>query len=195
MRKAILIHGWGDEAEFRNLNVPTASNCHWFPWVSKRLTVAGVHTVAIEMPESYYPRYEVWKRELERFELDEETTLVGHSCGGGFIVRYLSEEDVRVKKVVLVAPWLGVETEKFKAGEFVGEFFGFEIDRGLARKTVDGVVLMESTNDLEVVNESVGILKGAVDGMKVVTLEGRGHFNYKDMGTFEFPELVEEVLG
>ncbi|MCL2444725.1 alpha/beta hydrolase [Candidatus Saccharibacteria bacterium] len=192
MKKAILIHGWGDREEFDNLEIPTASNCHWFPWVSKRLMVAGVHAVAIEMPNSYYPEYEVWKKELERFELDKETVLVGHSCGAGFLVRYLSEEDVRVRKVVLVAPWLGIKYEWTEP--FDQEFFEFEIDRDLVEKTVDGVVLVESTNDMPQINESVEVLKEKVDGMRVVKLEGCGHFILKHMETEEFPELVEEVL-
>jgi len=186
---AILIHGWGDREEFYRADLPTASNSHWFLWLTKQLMIRDIHTVALEMPNSYYPEYGVWKRELERFEVDEDTVLVGHSCGAGFIVRYLSEEAVKVGKVVLVAPWIGV----MEGGEDFDEgFFDFEIDGGLVEKTA-GVTLMESSNDMRVVNESVEILKRKIEGMRVVTIEGAGHFCKRD-GYEEFEELLEEVL-
>ena len=196
MRKVLLIHGWGDKKEFYNTEIPTASNAHWFPWLSKQLMVRDIHAVAIEMPRSYYPEYEVWKKELERFELDEETMLVGYSCGGGFIVRYLSENDVKVGKVVLVAPWMGIMDDSEEGWEdaFDKTFFEFEIDRRLAERTA-GVVLMESTNDMPQVKESIEKLKRGIDGMKVMTLEDRGHFTFRDMGTVEFPELLETLVG
>jgi predicted alpha/beta hydrolase family esterase len=83
MKKALLIHGWASKKEFYDPDFPTGSNSHWFPWLSKQLIIKDIHTVAIEMPNGYYPEYDVWKRELERFEIDEDTTLIGHSCGGG----------------------------------------------------------------------------------------------------------------
>ena len=195
MKKAILIHGWLNREEFYNPKYPSASNSHWFPWLSKQLMIRDIHTVAIEMPNSFYPEYEVWKKELERFDLDEDTILVGHSCGGGFIVRYLSENDIKVNKVVLVAPWMGVmnSDDEKKDIPFDWTFFDFEIDKNLIKKTA-GVTLIESTNDVSTVQESTKILKESIDGMKVLTFADKGHFTLKHLGTEEFPELLQEVL-
>lgn len=191
MKKALLIHGWGEKKEYYNPNLPTASNSHWFPWLSKQLMIRNIHTVAIEMPNSYYPEYEIWKRELERFELDKNTILIGHSTGAGFIVRYLSENNVQVGKVILAAPWLGIS---FNDGEpFDKTFFDFQIDKNLAQKTAS-ISLVESTNDMPQIQESVKILKDSIDNMKIITLENKGHFTFEDLGTVEFPELLEEVL-
>jgi predicted alpha/beta hydrolase family esterase len=105
MQNAILVHGWAEEDELYDSQYPTASNSHWFPWLSKQLMIRDIHTVAVEMPNAPYPVYEQWKKEFERFEVHENTTLVGHSCGGGFLIRWLSENaDVKVANVVLVAP-------------------------------------------------------------------------------------------
>lgn len=83
-KQALLIHGWGNKKEYYSPSVPTASNSYWFPWLSKQLMIRDTHTVSIEMPNSYYPEYEIWKKELERFLLDENTILIGHSYGGHF---------------------------------------------------------------------------------------------------------------
>lgn len=55
MKNAILIHGWASKQEFYNPLCPTASNSHWFPWLSKQLMIRDIHTVAVEMPNGYYP--------------------------------------------------------------------------------------------------------------------------------------------
>lgn len=90
-RNAILVHGTCNKEEYYSEKYPTPSNSHWFPWLSKQLIILDIPTVAVEIPDSYMPDYSVWKREFERFNINSETILIGHSCGGGFLVRWLSE--------------------------------------------------------------------------------------------------------
>lgn len=190
MNQAILIHGWNTKEEFFDPSRPTASNDHWLPWLSKQLMVRDIHTVALEMPQGYYPRYDVWKRELERFDITEDTVLVGHSCGGGFLVRWLSENDVKVGKVVLVAPWLGDDSGDEPFDE---SFFEFAIDSEINKKT-KGITLISSTNDMDSVQRSVTTLRTELKGIKYVELENKGHFTLNALGTEEFPELLHEIM-
>lgn len=196
MRHAFLIHGWVDKEEFYNQKYPTASNSHWFPWLSKQLIVRDIHAVALEMPKGYYPEYEIWKKELERYEINQDTILVGHSCGGGFIVRYLSENNIKVNQVVLVAPWMGIfdGNEKKEEDSFDKSFFEFTIDKNLANKA-NKITLFESENDVTGVKKSCEIIKNTIDGIEVRTFKDKGHFTLKSLGTEEFPELLEEIVG
>ena len=148
MKTAIIIHGYFTKEEFFDVKRPAPSNDHWFPWIQKQLLIKGILTQTPEMPNSYAPEYEKWKNFFEQFHLDEETILIGHSCGGGFLIRWLSEHDVKVGKVVLVAPWLDPGNKE------VGDFFRFTIDPNLASKT-SGLTLIYSTDDAESVIESV----------------------------------------
>lgn len=190
MKNAILIHGWNTKKEFFDPEKPTASNDHWFPWLTKQLMVKDIHTVALEMPNGYYPEYATWKHELERFDITSETVLVGHSCGGGFLVRWLSETDKKVGKVVLVAPWLGYGTDNEPFDE---TFFRFVIDPTLASKT-DGLTLISSTNDMPGVQQSVRELRATLTSIHYLELEDKGHFTRTSLGTDAFPELLEEIL-
>ena len=95
-----------------------------------------------EMPTSYSPNYEAWKKEFERFDINENTILVGHSCGAGFLIRYLSENNIKVNKVALVAPWLNVKHEE----DF--DFFNFEIDKNIINKTKD-LKIFHSKDDMD----------------------------------------------
>lgn len=191
MKNALLIHGWNTKEEYYDPSRPTASNDHWFPWLTKQLVLNDINTVSIEMPNGYYPQYEIWKKEFERYDITPETILVGHSCGGGFLLRWLSEEDVKVGKVVLVAPWLGYEAENY--GPFDAEFFAFELDSSLTRNT-ESLHLFISKDDESSIYRTVDDIKNRVSDIVYHEFEDKGHFVLSSLGGPEFPELAEELL-
>lgn len=187
MKTAILIHGRPDREEFFDLKMPASSNCHWLPWLQKKLLLNGVLAQTPEMPAAFEPDYQKWKWMFEQFEIDEETILVGHSCGGGFLVRWLSENNIKVGKVVLVAPWLDPDQE------MGNNFFDFEIDENLVEKT-DKLVVMYSLDDFPDIIESVNILKSKLKNAEFVEFRDKGHFCFDDLETEEFPELLECLI-
>lgn len=187
MKTAIIIHGYNDESEYRDLSRPAASNDHWFPWLQRQLLLAGIEAQTPEMPGFFEPNYERWKEMLERFTPDEETILVGHSCGGGFLVRWLSENNIKVGKVVLVAPWLDPE----KAID--PEFFNFEIDPDIRSKTA-GLTIMYSTDDMAEVSASIDILKAKLRNVEFKEFKDKGHFVLNSLKTDQFPELLSILL-
>ncbi len=187
-KNAILIHGAGSEDEYYSDQYPTLSNSHWLPWLSKQLMILNIPTVSLEIPNAYMPDYVVWKKEFERFDIDSETILVGHSCGGGFLVRWLSENDVKVEKVVLVAPWL--DPEKRKGVD--NDFFDFEMQKDLVSKT-KGITLFVSKDDDNDIQISVNRILNNIDDIEKVEFKKHGHFTLNDMGTEEFPELLNKI--
>lgn len=191
MRNAILIHGWNTKEEYYDPDKPTASNDHWFPWLTKQLILQDINTVAIEMPNGYYPDYSVWKRELERYDITNQTLLIGHSCGGGFLIRWLSENPgIKVDKVFLIAPWLGI---RFNEEPFDGAFFEFEPVRTIAQQT-KGLYVFSSSDDFPVITESVQIIRGKIDDITYRDFDNKGHFTKADLGTDAFPELFKEIM-
>ncbi len=189
MKTAILIHGYNDKSEYADTTRPVPSNDHWFPWIQKQLTLKGILTQAPEMPGFHEPNYEKWKGMLEGFKPDENTILVGHSCGGGFLVRWLSENNVKVGKVVLVAPWLNPEKE----AKIDPDFFNFEIDPNIAQKTA-GLTVMYSIDDFSDILETINILKSKLVGANFQEFTSKGHFVLNSMKTEAFPELLEILI-
>ncbi len=191
MRNAILIPGRPDKDEYYNPQYPSTSNNHWFPWITKHLLINDIFTVTLEIPTPWQPRYEIWKKELERFEITPETILVGHSCGGGFILRWLSEnKDKKVNKVILVAPWLNPENNPKSD---TADFFDFNIDQDLVKRTA-GITIFNSDDDKPTIHKSVQIIRDKTNGINHKEFHNYGHFCYEDMKTFEFPELLNEIL-
>ncbi len=188
MKNAILVHGTCDEDEYFDEQYPSMSNSHWFPWLQKQLLVRRIHTSTPEMPDAYAPDYVKWKKEFERYDITESTILVGHSCGGGFLVRWLSENPVSVKQVVLVAPWL----DPFRLK--TTDFFEFTIDKELLSRA-DKLVVYVSDDDDKDILKSVEIIQSQLGRIMTKHFTGMGHFTEEGMGKSDFPELLHEIVG
>ncbi len=189
MRNAVILHGLPTKDEYYSPSIPSMSNCHWLPWLQKQLMDRDIKADTPEVPYSYKAEWDNWVREVERFEIGPETTLVGHSCGGGFWVKYLSlNKNLRVGKVVLVAPWL--DPDRDEAGDF---FKNFEIDPNLVKRT-SGLAVFNSDKDMGNVHKSVAMIREKIEGLEYRGFHKYGHFCYEDKGTVEFPELLEECL-
>ncbi|MEK7105870.1 MAG: alpha/beta hydrolase, partial [Patescibacteria group bacterium] len=160
---------------------------HWIPWLKGELESQGYVVYTPELPEPYAPDYAAWKGAFEQFIIDNDTALIGHSCGGGFLVRYLSENDIQVGKVVLVAPYLDPDDDH------IPEFFDFILKRNLVAFTA-GVTVFVSTDDDSDILESVKQIQTECDDIKVQEFTDKGHFIFSDMNTREFPELLETIL-
>lgn len=188
MKNAIILHGSTDKEEYYSTKHPSMSNSHWIPWLQKRLLVADIPTATPEVPQCYELDYEMWRREFERYDITPETILVGHSCGGGFLVRWLSENiERKVGKVILVAPWINpLKEEK-------GTMFDFEMDVTLVSRT-QGITLFSSDDDMASVQISIKYILEAIAGITLVEFHKYGHFSIGDMGTDAFPELLDHVL-
>ena len=188
MRNAIIVHGKPGKEEYYDPQFPSASNYHWIPWLQKQLLIHEIAAATPEIPHAFEPHYEIWKKEFERFEITPNTILVGHSCGGGFLVRWLSEHtDITVDKVVVVAPWID------PGREATTDFFEFEIDSNLVKRT-KGFTIFNSDNDEESVQKTVEILKSKIVGYTLKEFHNYGHFTHNDMKISDFPELLKVLL-
>ena len=186
MKTAIIVHGTCDHTEYFSDEYPSLSNSHWLPWLQKQFLIYGYQAFTPEMPEAFRPDYDKWKSEFERYTVSETSILVGHSCGGGFLLRWLTETKRSVKRLVLVAPWLDPQGIKAK------EFFNCKIDPNIINRC--DVHLLESSNDALDIQESIRLIRAALGGLKHHVFKGQGHFCFADMGTIEFPALRDIAL-
>jgi predicted alpha/beta hydrolase family esterase len=192
MKQVILIHGLPSKEEVTGDVWPSPSNSHWFPWIQKQLTRRDILCQSLEMPKSYNPIYSEHKRVLDQMEISDETILVGHSCGGGFLIKYLSEnKNLKPKKVVLVAPWVDPERFLIELNPD-SDYFNFEIDKSLTDRT--DLYCMYSTDDEESIINSVSKIKEELPDIKMKIFTNKKHFTEKSLNSKEFPELLELIL-
>jgi hypothetical protein len=183
----IIIHGCPpSEAEFMTPEKQTYYK-HWIPWATEQINKMGISTINPLMPAPWAPDYEAFKKEFEKYEISENTILIGHSCGCAFLVQWLGDTKQKIKKLILVAPWK-IDT---KNNDFKKNFYNFDIDKTIPER-VKEIVMFTSDNEHSGGSESLEIYHQALGG-RVITLSGRGHYIFRDMGTKEFPELLEEI--
>ena len=183
MKTAIILHGKPSKEEYLDPNSPSPSNAHWLAWLQRQLLLYGILAQTPELPEPYEPDYEKWSAVFQQFPIDADTMLVGHSCGAGFLVRWLSEHRIQVGKVALVAPWIDPNHNRARA-----MFDGLHIDGDLVARTL-GVELFISSDDSQEVLTTAALLKSTMKGVNLRQFSDRGHFPSGDMKTEEFPEL------
>lgn len=161
---------------------------HWIPWLTKTLNGRGILATAPLMPEPWKPSYEKYKKEFEKQDVNEHTTLIGHSCGAAFLVRWLGDSKRQIDKLILVAPWkIAGENSPKKP------FYEYPIDETITAR-VRKIIMFTADNEEDLGKESLRMFHDALDG-EVIELPGRGHYTEDNMRTEEFPELLAKVVG
>jgi uncharacterized protein len=180
-KRAVIVHGCPSGQE------DGAYAKHWMPWTKRVLEERGVPTELPQMSMPWAPDYETFKKTFETLKVNENTILIGHSCGCAFLVRWLGETKQKVAKLILVAPWKVGE-----AGDKAREaFYTYDIDPTIKNRVKD-IVMFTSDDEEEDGKKSLKTFHDALGG-KIVELKGRGHYTQGDMRTEEFPELLAEV--
>ncbi len=187
-KNCIIIHGCPPKTEERMNPKTRTYDKHWIPWTKKQLEKRGIKTETPLMPMPWEPDYEKFKTEFEKQSIDEDTILIGHSCGCAFLVRWLGEIKRKVFKLILVAP------SKIMDGsdDPVKTLYIYDIDQTI-KDRINEIIMFTSNNEKDKGKESLKIFYEALGG-KIINLENYGHYVVEDMGTEEFPELIEEII-
>lgn len=185
-KQVFIVHGCPSDIEKAKNPETRTYDKHWLSWLKNELVSKNIKTEIPLMPNPWAPDYDAYKKEFEKYTVGENTILIGHSCGCAFLVRWLGETKKKIAKLILVAPWKIPDSEPKK------EFYEYPIDETI--KSRIGEIVMFTSDDEEVEGkESLKIFHEALGG-EVIELKGRGHYTKNDMGTEEFPELLEVIL-
>lgn len=187
-QNCIIIHGCPSNIE-KAMNPETRTyDKHWIPWTKNMLTMLGIPTETPLMPDPWEPSYEKFKAEFEKWEVNENMFLIGHSCGTTFLLRWLGDTKQKIAKLILVAPWAIAD----KDDEARRNFYEHPINPSIKDRVGEIIFFTADDEDPDGI-ESLKIIHKVIGG-KVIELPGRGHYTMGDMGTTEFPELLEQLI-
>lgn len=136
------------------------------------------------MPNPWAPDYEAFKAVLDNLEVNENTVLIGHSCGCAFLVRWLGDTKKSIAKLILVAPWKIPDEDD----EGRKKFYLYPIDKTIASR-VGQIIMFTSNDEEEDGKKSLEIFHQSLGG-DIIDLPNRGHYT----GPTPFPELIDAVL-
>ncbi len=160
MKNAIIIQGVPNKDEYYKVLENSTREYAWEHWLQNKLLAKEILAQIPEMPHPYAPNYKAWCEVFEQFKINDETILIGHSAGGGFIIRYLAENNISVDRVILVAPWL--DPDKYLQTMGCEEFFDFEFNNDVASKIlnqVNSIDVLYSADDDEYILQTIDIIK------------------------------------
>lgn len=156
----------------------------WKPWLRRRLG-SGYEIVLPIMPNKTNAQFGEWKIWFEKFfpYLNDEVILIGHSLGGTFLAKYLSENQFpkKIKAVFLVGAVYDLDSEDYSLVSFV-------LPEKLNLQT-ENTMIYHSKDDPVVSFSALEQFKKALPHAQTRIFEDRGHFNQE-----EFPELAEDIL-
>ncbi len=137
------------------------------------------------MPNGTNVRYKEWKIWFERCVelMDDDLILIGHSLGGIFLAKYLSENDLskKVKATLLVAaPYSDTSTVESLKDFVLPESLDKFSDQG------GSIYIVHSHDDPIVPFSETQLFLQALPDAQIMEFQDRGHFHQS-----HFPELVE----
>lgn len=190
----ILIHGgttfdtYEEYFEYLKSSELTLEKINRKDWKdSLYLDLPDFEIVYPKMPNSKNARYEEWKLWFKKLIplISDEVILVGHSLGGIFLAKYLSENifPKTITQLHLVAAPYDTEIIKESLADFALSKTVENIE-----SQVKKIFLYQSKDDFAVAYEDVLKYKRDLPKSELVIFENRGHFLQED-----FPELIKNI--
>ena len=143
--------------------------------------------IAPEMPDKTNAKYAEWKIWFDKFVpyLEDQIILIGHSLGGLFLAKYLSENTLSksIRATFLVAACYDDKDADYSLADFA-------MPENLANfeKQSPKIFLYHSSDDPIVPFADLGKYRKALPRATIRTFVDRGHFNQET-----FPELAEDI--
>ncbi|MCI8470766.1 MAG: hypothetical protein HFJ35_04715 [Clostridia bacterium] len=139
--------------------------------------------------------YDKWKVILDKYkrEIKTETILIAHSIGNEFIIKYLTENNIKVKMYISLAGFAErfEREEKEDLNRAIKEFLVSEKEIEIFRKLISKKYSIYSDNDhivpFEVLENYPQII-----GAKPILIKGIGHMGKKS-GLETIPEVVKLI--
>ncbi len=136
------------------------------------------------LPNAHSPnRKEQAEFVLKNAQINENTVIVTHSLGGILALKIIEENNIKIKKLVMVAPVYKPRTEELR--DYKGDDFNFN----KINKLIGEVIIFQDLNDLPARQEDNKFYAGKLKDAKLIAMEARvSHFNCK-----ECEEILDEL--
>ncbi len=147
----------------------------------------GFDVLAMRMPNSANAKYKEWKIMFDKLLpfLKDGVILLGHSLGGIFLAKYLSENKFpkKIKATFLVSAPFDAKDADYTLGDF-------KLPQKLDKFQRQGgkIFLYHGRDDKVVPFADLGKYKNSLPGAKANVLKDRGHFDQA-----KFPELLKDI--
>ena len=196
MKKQIIVIGGGNTFDsYRqyisflkkiDLDFESMNKVGWKDHLEKDLG-RGFEVIRPKMPNPSNAKYLEWKIWWEKIipHLEKEVVLVGHSLGGIFLAKYLSEN--KFLKKTLAAFLIAAPYDDKGEEDSLGDF-NLKKDLSRLQDQSEKLFIWQSADDKIVNFTDLGKYRKALPRAICREFKNKGHFNQT-----HFPEIVREI--
>lgn len=186
MKTAILLHG-----------TMADSKSNWLQWLKSELENRGFKVWVPDLPNAELPSLVEWADYILDncpFEINEETTLVGHSSGAVAVVVLAQDFTHKIHQIISVGVYKDLEylheVVKFHAND---RFFDIPFNFEKIKQNCDNIVFIHSDDDPYCPLSHAEYMANKTAG-KLVVIPGQGHFNLDKSPDYKkFPALLDQL--
>lgn len=163
---------------------------NWFGWLYHELSKEDIEVIAPQFPTGDKQNYTNWSKLLNHYKdlglINDNTIFIGHSVAPIFIIKYLIENEIKVKKLVFVS---GFNYAKVNPQyDTVNESF-FTDDVEKIHDFCDDIICFYSNNDPYIKYEDLKAFSNKVASIDYEIKDG-GHLN-SEFGYDKFEKILK----
>ena len=169
---------------------------NWFPWLKNKIDNEENQCIIPQYPidkNNHY--YEYWEKVLDDYKefgyINENTTLIGHSSGCAFTIKYLLNRNIKVDKLILVSGFNNYFTEdEDDFHKSVNKSFYIDDNKLIRVKELCNKIISIYGDNDPYIPQEVFLDYSNKLGAKRIVIHNGGHLN-KDSGFLELNELLK----
>ena len=167
---------------------------NWFPWLESKLAEKNICCNIPTFPTPEHQSYTDWEKLMDYYcdlgVVNEETVLIGHSCGAVFLVHYLLEHQIHVKGLICVSGYNNF-ISGFEMMDKLNERFYMNAESIDMLPYADTVISFYGDNDPNIPLECLNDFAISIGG-EGNCVPNAGHFN-TSAGYSTFPSVLDAV--
>lgn len=169
---------------------------NWFPWLEKELTKKNIACIIPSFPTPEHQNYHDWSALLDYYHnmeiINEETILIGHSCGAICATRYICDNDIKIKSLITVSGYNNYIGNDAHIDALNSSFYCDNNILKKAKKLALTRISFISNNDPFISNQALVGFSEIIDS-KLEVVDNAGHFNEKS-GYTKFIPILKYIV-
>ena len=161
----------------------------WIPWLKMKLNEINIECIIPNLPTPENQTYESWSKITKNLVINNDDIIVAWSTGAIFSVRYLYENNIKVKKLILISGFNNYIGNVPFVDNINKNFFMENIK--CAKNVTDKIICVKSDNDPFISQQALNNFAEELNAKTINILSG-GHFN-SNAGYDKFPELLSQI--
>lgn len=163
----------------------------WLPWLKEQLTKHGeVECIIPDLPTPENQTYKSWTEITKSIDINKDDIIVGWSTGAIFSVRYLYENKIKVKKLILISGFNNYIGNVPFVDNINKNFFMKDVK--VAKDIAGKIICIKSDNDPFISQQALNDFANELNA-KTINVLGGGHFNADSGYGEKFEELLKEI--